>query len=85
MIHFQISNNPLSCDQSLCWLKHANGDWIGMLSTEATICAGPVSRRGETWKTLTTLQVCNPPGVWKNTQKISALKKIIICNKWHFI
>ena len=58
---FRLQNNPLSCDQSLCWLMRVDGNWITV--SPFTACAGPGVLNGRKWNTLTTLDLgCDPSG-----------------------
>lgn len=50
---FTIHSNPLSCDESLCWLLQADGDWISTYNPHLITCAQPGSLIGRTWDTLT--------------------------------
>ena len=55
---FYIRNNPLSCDQSLCWLKQADTTWIRVWSPSSTQCDTPASLNGRTWDSITTADLC---------------------------
>ncbi len=58
---FTIMNNPLSCDECLTWLKQADGNWLHVVDSSTTICAGPDDLSGYSWNNITT-QDLNPTG-----------------------
>ncbi len=59
-LDIRFYNNPLSCDQYMCWLKQAEGDWITVTRDYDTACAGPGALNGTTWDVLTELDLnCN--------------------------
>ncbi len=45
-------DNPLSCNESLCWLKQAT--WITVDYASSTVCTGPGTLNGQTWNMITT-------------------------------
>ncbi len=49
---FEVSDNPVSCGGSLCWLKHADGTWITVDWPGGVVCTGG-DLDGMTWDTLT--------------------------------
>ena len=49
----RVYNNPMTCDQSWCWVKQAEGDWITVPNPSGTTCSGPAALSGRTWDTLT--------------------------------
>ena len=61
-LHFFIFENPLSCNETLCWLKEcetADNAWIileELLGDELheVVCFGPKNLNGQRWNTLTT-------------------------------
>ena len=60
---FAMTNNPLQCDYSWCWLKKADGDWVYVNYPQGTFCAGPGALSGQSWDTITTLHLnCDVPG-----------------------
>ncbi len=50
---FQIYNNPLSCNQSLTWLKLVDTTWITVSSPEQTLCAEPPALYDCSWASIT--------------------------------
>ncbi len=58
---FHMENNPLVCNRSMCWVRQAelNG-WIA-LGWPAS-CGAPAALQGRIWATLTTEELCCPPG-----------------------
>ena len=44
--YFFIYFNPLQCDESLSWLKQADGDWLILRNTHLIECAGPERLEG---------------------------------------
>ena len=55
---FYIRNNPLSCDQSLCWLKQADYTWITVGYREHTKCAEPQALKYRKWDEITATDLC---------------------------
>ncbi len=51
---FDIYDNPLSCTDSLCWLKQIDTTWITVTSASSAVCSGPEPLIGRTWDTLST-------------------------------
>ena len=47
-------NNPLVCNQSICWLKQAEQDWILLSRPDLIVCTGPGDLIGRTWDNITT-------------------------------
>ncbi len=52
--YFEIDGNPLSCDESLCWLKQFDTTWITVVLATSTLCTGPQAVAGWTWQNITT-------------------------------
>ncbi len=52
---FKMFNNPVSCDEHLCWLRLADGDWISVVDNP--VCNGPAGLSGRTWNSLTILDL----------------------------
>ncbi len=49
---FYIDKNLLSCNESLAWLKIADGHWITVKDPKSTICAEPDHLRGHSWNNI---------------------------------
>ncbi len=52
-------NNPLQCDQDLCWIKQDNTITVAVAT--AVECIGPAALAGRMWDTLTEHEICNTP------------------------
>lgn len=67
-----IFANPLSCNESWCWLKEADGDWVTVNYVSTTQCVGPGVLNGRKWDNLTTTdlncgtmqETCNTTGLY---------------------
>ena len=60
---FRMYGNPVSCSQSLCWLKMAETDWIRVNEHLPTTCTGPEVLTSRTWDTITSHDLqCDIPG-----------------------
>ncbi len=62
--HLKMFNNPLQCNESMCWLLEAEGEgWITVDWAFMTNCAGPGPLATRKWNTLTTEEMgCPLPG-----------------------
>ena len=56
---FGFNNNPLVCNQSICWVKEAEGVWITVHNYHVTYCSAPAALTGIRWDRL---DFCDPPG-----------------------
>ena len=69
---FIMFGNPLSCNESWCWLKEADSTWITVEYASFTECVGPGVMNGRMWDTLTTTdlncgttqETCNTTGMY---------------------
>ncbi len=59
---FHMDNNPLRCDQDLCWLKQVDTTWITVKYPYSPECAGPAALAGRKWDTLSEQDLCNTSG-----------------------
>ncbi len=60
---FKVFNNPLFCNESLAWLKDADGGWITVENAANTICTGPDYLSGCSWNQLSIDDLnFDPPG-----------------------
>ena len=50
---FYIHYNPLQCDESISWLKRADGDWLNVRNPHLVVCDGPPVMQGCKWDDLT--------------------------------
>ncbi len=57
-----MKNNPLQCDQDLCWLKQVDTTWITVNQPSDTTCAGPAALNGRKWNNLTEHDLCDTSG-----------------------
>ena len=59
----RMENNPLRCDESWCWVKQAESDWITVSFAFLTNCAGPGALSGRMWLMITEQDLnCQAPG-----------------------
>ncbi len=73
---FWMENNPLSCNQSLCWLKRADWSWITVNYAHGTLCAGPDHLSGQRWDLLNIQDLqCDAPTVPGQLQEMFASAK----------
>ncbi len=63
-----IERNDLQCNQSLCWLKQLDNDWLYVVDDDYdTPCAGPEALRGRYWSTVTPEELnCGNIVPWEN-------------------
>ncbi len=54
---FAIYYNPINCNESMCYLKHAEKDWITFKYPNILTCTGG-NLDGRTWNTLQTEDIC---------------------------
>ncbi len=60
-LKFYIDGNPLSCNNTFCWLKGADGSWITVSDYgQPAVCANPGALNGITWLQLTEEDLCCP-------------------------
>ncbi len=59
--NFKMYNNPLRCDQDLCWLKKVDTTWITVYWAFTTECDGPAALVGRRWNTLSEQDLCTTP------------------------
>ncbi len=63
LAYFSFASNPIQCDQSWCWVKQAESDWIHVDNPQFTKCDGPVALHGRKWDTITAQDLdCNSTG-----------------------
>ncbi len=62
LYRFSIYNNPLLCDQRICWLKWAEDEWVTVYRPDLTVCTAPGDLYSRTWDTITTQELkCMAP------------------------
>ncbi len=60
-----INNNPLMCDEMLCYLLPGQTEGLTVDSPSSVICSGPADLEGKTLDSLTTNDICtgDEPGI----------------------
>ncbi len=60
LYNFKMYDNPLRCDNTLCWLKQLDTTWItvNLDVVSDTGCSGPTALAGRKWDTLTEMELC---------------------------
>ncbi len=59
---FYMHQNPLQCNQDLCWLKRLDMTWITVGWASNTECSGPAALAGRKWDTLSEQDLCDASG-----------------------
>ena len=79
--HFRISGNNLSCNETLCWLRYAEQNWITLYQPDQIVC-GEGALKDWTWDAISLQDLnCNTTGQAYSYKESRATLAYSLCQK----